>query len=397
MSLYLRGRIWWGKFTARGFATARESSGTDDRQAAQEWHDHRAAELWRIRRLGQRPRVAFADAAADWIESHARHKRSFADDKLRLATMLPLLPAYLDELTTTRLQKVRDQVVSIRGVAKSTANKYLAILSAILHHGHAREQITAVPKIPMFPKGRRRRWIVLTPEQAQALLNALPPHLHAITRFALATGLRDANVRLLRWRDVDLSARVALVWPEDAKAGESIAVALSDSAVEVLQAQLGRHPDYVFVYQRGKEGKPHPIGKRSNNTAWRRARKDVGLPRLRFHDLRHSWATWHAIAGTPELALQEMGGWSDPRMVRNYTHLAARHLLTHANAIRVPGTLQGTVAPSGEGEKQEVTGVADGIRTHNNRNHKAAATVVPINESSAYAEPRRARTRKKQA
>jgi hypothetical protein len=44
----------------------------------------------------------------------------------------------------------------------------------------------------------------------------------------------------------------------------------------------------------------------------------------------------------PALTLQEMGGWSDARMVRTYTHLAARHLLAHANAIQVPGTIQGT-------------------------------------------------------
>lgn len=334
MSLYLRGRIWWGKFTAGGFPTARESSGTGDRTAAHEWHDQRAAELWRIRRLGERPRVAFADAAADWIEKHARHKRSFADDKLRLKTMLPLLPTYLDQLTTTRMEEVRDELVLSRTIARSTANKYLAILSAILHHAHARSKLPAVPKVPMFPKGRRKRWTVLTPEQTLRLLGALPQHLQAITRFALATGLRDANVRLLRWQDVDLTTRVAQVWAEDAKGGEPIPVALSDSAVEVLQAQLGRHAEYVFVYQRGE--KVRPIGKRSNNTAWRRARKEIGLPRLRFHDLRHSWATWHAIAGTPDRALQEMGGWSDARMVRTYTHLAAQHLLAHANAVQVP-------------------------------------------------------------
>jgi len=120
-------------------------------------------------------------------------------------------------------------------------------------------------------------------------------------------------VRELRWENVDLSARIARVWPEDAKAGQPIPVPLNSAAIEVPQAQLGRHPTHVFVYEcirrRGKEKVivRAPITLRSNNTAWRKARACVGLPDLRFHDLRHSWATWHKAAGTPDFELQQMG------------------------------------------------------------------------------------------
>ena len=76
------------------------------------------------------------------------------------------------------------------------------------------------------------------------------------------------------------------------------------------------------------------------------------MPGLRWHDLRHTWATWHAQAGTPAIVLQALGGWKDARMVRTYTHLAAVDLLDHANAIRLPsallsaGTNSSTVAVS---------------------------------------------------
>ena len=126
-----------------------------------------------------------------------------------------------------------------------------------------------------------------------------------------------------------------------------------------------------------------PITKHSNNTAWRKARARVGLPELRFHDLRHSWATWHKAAGTPDFELQQMGGWSDSRMLRVYAHLAAEQLLVHADRITVPPAPQGTnwvtAARSGPDEVADfdekdfeirvLGGVADGIRTHNNRNH----------------------------
>lgn len=377
MSLYRRGRIYWIKITAPGYPPVRESAGTTDEAAAQEYHDKRANELWRVRRLGERARVAFADAAADWIETHAQHKRSFEDDRQRLAVMLPLLPAYLDELTTARLTKIRDElqkpraveVTGPRGKTRSitrtvgpkTVNKYLCILSAILKHAHAREQIAAVPAIPTFKTKRRtrgQRFNVLSADQAAAFMGTLPRHLQALARFGLATGLRDANLRQMRWEDIDLGARVARVWGDEAKAGDVIPVPLSDDAVEVLQGELGRHPTFVFTYERIRK-RPSgeadavvvetlttpkgervverlPITKRSNNGAWRKARERAGLPTMRVHDLRHTWATWQKQAGTPDFELQQMGGWADGRMLRTYAHLAASHLLPHANAVRVP-------------------------------------------------------------
>jgi hypothetical protein len=132
----------------------------------------------------------------------------------------------------------------------------------------------------------------------------------------------------------------------------------------------------------------------------------AGLPKLRWHDLRHTWATWHAQAGTPAIVLQVLGGWKDARMVRTYTHLAALDLLDHANAIRLPaiplpaGTNSSTVA-SGDDEEQEQVldeiGVDDGIRTHNNRNHKGRVTRLRPQDSSTCDSPGRPKTRKRRA
>jgi hypothetical protein len=134
------------------------------------------------------------------------------------------------------------------------------------------------------------------------------------------------------------------------------------------------------------------------------ARKRAGLPALRWHDLRHTWATWHAQAGTPAIVLQALGGWKDARMVRTYTNLAAIDLLDHANAIRLP-TILPAVPVSTDPEVQDnlnvISGVDDGIRTHNNRNHKAKVgsgrNVTPLKNKSlqdAPASKRRRRTRK---
>ena len=392
MSLYKRGGIWWCSFRAKGHATVKESSGTANRAAAQEYHDRRAAEIWRFRRLGDRPRVCFADAAVEWLTGYSRHKKSHEDDKLHLATMValkkgdvPMLPVWLDELTTSRMTAIRDHLRIERSLAPVTLNKYLSVLSRIWHYAHERELVSAVPAIPTFrrrQKGSARKFTVLTPEQASTFFKELPAHLLPMVRFALATGLRDSNVRGLRWENVDLVRRVARVWGEDAKAGELIAVPLSDDAMAVLQSCLGQHATHVFTFAKvGRKGKilwRRPITSGSNNTGFRKARVRACLPKLRWHDLRHTWATWHAQAGTPAIVLQALGGWKDARMVRTYTHLAALDLLGHANAIRLPaaplpaGTTSSTVASADDRDDAQVvdlTGVADGIRTHNNRNH----------------------------
>lgn len=70
-----------------------------------------------------------------------------------------------------------------------------------------------------------------------------------------------------------------------------------------------------------------------SNTAWRAALKRAGIENFRFHDLRHTWASWLVQAGVPLSALQEMGGWESIEMVQRYAHLAPGHLKEHARHI----------------------------------------------------------------
>ena len=67
--------------------------------------------------------------------------------------------------------------------------------------------------------------------------------------------------------------------------------------------------------------------------AWYTALKRVGIENFRWHDLRHTWASWHVQQGTPLYALQELGGWESAEMVRRYAHLAAEHLAPYADRV----------------------------------------------------------------
>lgn len=58
-----------------------------------------------------------------------------------------------------------------------------------------------------------------------------------------------------------------------------------------------------------------------------------GQDHFRWHDLRHTWASWHVQNGTPLQVLKELGGWSDLTMVMRYAHLSSDHLSRYADNI----------------------------------------------------------------
>jgi integrase len=105
-----------------------------------------------------------------------------------------------------------------------------------------------------------------------------------------------------------------------------IAVPLNVTALDVLRRQVGKHPERVFTYR----GRPICW---ANTLAWRKALKRAGIENFRWHDLRHTWASWHRQSGTPTHELQRLGGWRSSVMVERYAHLAPDHLAKAANRL----------------------------------------------------------------
>ncbi len=327
MSLYKRGQIWWMRFTTPDGRELRETTQTTDRRRAQELHDRRKTELWDQYRLGIRPRYTWQQAVVRWIEEHPDRKGmdsvlSYlrqADQTLRHLT--------LDEISADAIARALSQYRAT-GVKNSTANNLGSVIRAVLQSAKQRGWIDAVPTLRKLPvSDRRLRW--LTRDEADRLLAALPPHLAPMVRFSLATGLRKSNVCLLEWSQIDIERRVSWIHADQAKGKRLITVPLNADAIVVLREQQGQHPRYVFTL----DGNPilRPI-----TNGWYPALRKAGLEDFRWHDLRHTWASWHVQAGTPLLALKELGGWATLDMVLRYAHLAPDHLAEHAERIAAP-------------------------------------------------------------
>ena len=325
MGIRKRGSVWWVDFTTPSGERVRRSAETEDKLQAQELHDKLKNEVWRVSKLGDRPQRSWNDAVVRWLTEQS-HKASLESDKIHLRWLDKHLNGVdLTAITRDRLDKI-GAAKKAEGVAPATVNRVMEVLRAILRKcADDWERIDRAPKVRMLREPTRRvRY--LSREEAQRLLQHLPTHMADMASFSLSTGLRRANVTGLRWDQVDMVNRHAWVHPDQAKARKAIPVPLNDDAMNVVARQVGKHRDLVFSF-RGKQVQ------QVSTKAWYGALERAGIVDFRWHDLRHTWASWHVQGGTPLFALHELGGWESAEMVRKYAHLAADHLAPWADRL----------------------------------------------------------------
>jgi integrase len=295
---------------------------------AEEYLIRLKAETYDATRKGIQLDHSWPDAVLRYLRENV-DKRSLSDDKDHLRRLDAYLgKKQLREISMDALWPFIHDRRERDGVANSTVNRALEIVRRILHL--ARDEwlwLERFPRIRMLPEPKRRIRFLTRPE-ADRLLEALPAHLSPVVQFALATGCRMSEILRLDWRRVDLDRRVAWLDPGTTKNGEGRGVPLNRDAVLALRSVTCNHPRWCFTY-RGK--RMEAIG-----SAWKRTLKKVDIKNFRFHDLRHTWASWHVMNGTSLQELMELGGWKSYEMVLRYAHLAPEHLADAAARIEQP-------------------------------------------------------------
>lgn len=317
-------RFWWCTFTSPNGDRVQQSTKTVDRALAQEFADKLKVQYWRQVQLGEKPRRTWKEAVVRWSKETSR--KSVVNDLGVIKFLDPFLGSkYLDEINRDLIDKIKEKKLATR-VKPATVNRTLEVVRVILNTAVKEwEWIDRAPHVRLLrTRNRRIRW--LTREEANTLLSCLPEHTRKMARFTLATGLRETNVTGLTWAQVDLERRAAWIHGDQSKTGRPIGVPLNREAVVILRGEQGKHSKYVFTFS----GRPV---RRCNTKVWRRALVEAGIEDFRWHDLRHTWASWHVQKGTPMHVLQELGGWSDIRMVQRYAHLAPEHLTPYADAL----------------------------------------------------------------
>jgi integrase len=333
MSIRKRGDAYFIDIRTPDGARVRRSAGTGNRKEAEEYESKLKSELWRVSKLGEKPSRTFDEACLRFLTEHAgtvdytnkvihiRHFRDiFRGRKLDSITRDDIFLA---------LPTINARTKKPKPLSNTSKNRYLGTIRGMLNTACDRwEWIDKVPALQELAIGTKRvRWIPR--DEAQRLIHAINTDwMRDVTIFGFATGLRQANILGLEWSQVDLVKRRAWIHPDQAKARKPIGVPLNPEAVEVIRRNIGRHKTNVFV----RSGEPVDKWDREQ---WNRAVARAGITHFRFHDVRHTWASWHVQGGTPLNRLMELGGWSKYEHVLRYAHLAADHLEEHANAVTI--------------------------------------------------------------
>lgn len=223
------------------------------------------------------------------------------------------------------IAKARDDLQAEEGLAPSTVNRYLSALSKAFSnavkewHWLPENPLSRVNKKPE-PRGRLR---YLSDEERAALLEACRQSeykpLYLIVLFAMTTGMRRGELFGLRWQDVDLERRTAIL--QDTKNGDRRSVPIVPEVAELLREhgkvrKLGN--DQVFV----ADG---PAEVWLFDKAWYQALKDAKVKDFRFHDLRHTAASYLAMSGATTAEIAAVLGHRTLQMVKRYAHLSDQH------------------------------------------------------------------------
>ena len=165
-------------------------------------------------------------------------------------------------------------------------------------------------------------------------LHAVPftDHIRPLVLLALNTGMRRGELFNLQWDDVELERGNLTVQGDGAKSGQTRHIPLNREAMDLLrdwQRSTGAYIGLVFFARDG--------GRLNNiNSAWSGVIKRAGIEAFRFHDLRHTFASWLVMAGTDLYVVRDLLGHASITQTERYAHLAPAQKMAAVAALEAP-------------------------------------------------------------
>jgi integrase len=331
---------WRPVVRIKGFPTV--CNHFDRKQEADDW----AQEVERQIKMGQfkfervNTHRTFADLVQRYISDGAlEHLRAQRDAVRHMDYWKERLAGYaLVHLTPELLSKERQLLIempTLKGKkrASATVNRYIAALSSCMTY--ACRRLRWIDENPCFnliklkeSKGRDR---ILSEDEASRLITACResrnPYLFCIVLLAITTGMRQGEILQLKWDQIDFKNQLAHL--KETKNGRPRSVPLVDEVVEELKrlhAIKNPHKSLVFSSKTA-------FGEIDIKKPWQDALNRAGLINLRFHDIRHSFATLAARQGASNLELATAMGHRTLQMLQRYTHLEADLVRKYSEGI----------------------------------------------------------------
>ncbi|MPT04904.1 MAG: DUF4102 domain-containing protein [Delftia sp.] len=261
------------------------------------------------------------------------HRRNFQSTLSFIKChVLPRFGAkHLDEITTNMLAEAH-QDLRTKGYALAHANKIPILLKIMFNlarkKGIPGSESNPADGVVLFnPNNAKERYLsaVETQRLHEVLSRCGSAQFKSIVALLLLLGCRKRELLDARWEDVDLERRNWRI--PMSKSGKPRNVPISERALEVLQA-LPRWKGCPYVVPNPNTRQPfgnlyHP---------WDKVRKEAGMPELRMHDLRHTFASNLVNSGQSIYVVSKLLGHSQLKTTARYSHLADETLMSAVDA-----------------------------------------------------------------
>lgn len=292
-----------------------ESTGTSDLEEAERYLAKRITEFRGQLLYGERRSYTFIEAATKYLKEV--EKKSLDRDAVTLKAAVPFIGELpLEQIHMGSLEKF----IAARkkaGLKNGTINRDLAIISRVLilaarlwRDEFGNSWLVEPPLIQLLKSDNRKPYPISDAEE-ERLIQELPDHLQAMVLFALHTGLRESELTRLKWSEENRNLGIFELAGDRIKNGEDRIVPLNSTAKTIIEAQRGKHAEYVFTF------KGQPV-LRINGHAWRKARKRANLEQCRVHDLRHTFGRRLRAAGVSFENRQDLLGHKSSRITDHY-------------------------------------------------------------------------------
>ena len=333
--LIMRAGIWHidKRFLGRRVC---QSTGTAQLEEAEQYLARVMEQTRQAQVYGVRPTRTFEQAAAQFVLEN-QHKRSIDDDISLLKHLLPVIGGVdLDKIHIGRLQPWIDKRRR-EGRASGTINHALKLVRRILNlaatewaDDNGMTWIYAAPKIKLLVDNNKRQPYPLSWSEQLLLFKELPDDLAQMALFAINTGCRDQEVCTLLWeweeQVPELQTSVFVIPGVRVKNGDDRLVVLNRIAKSVVDRRRGIHPRLVFTFG----GQP---AARMMTTAWKRGRREIGLPQVRVHDLKHTFGRRLRAAGVSFEDRQDLLGHRSGRVTTHYSAAELSRLIEAAQKV----------------------------------------------------------------
>jgi len=278
-----------------------------------------------------------------WYESHTRARERSKEVHLYRIELLKKYFGSLraDEVSWLTVENYKSKRLK-DGVGKATINRELTVLRAVFNRAKELGIYEGdVPKIEFFKEEEEDRLRYLSPEEAHKLIEACPEWFRAVVIFALNTGLRAGEIFSLRWENVDFDGETIRIESEGTKTKSVYTVPMNETVKELLlkikEEHRERGIEHGFVFT-NRYGLPYKYEDKTYRKVFTTACKRAGIKDFRFHDLRHTFASWVAMKSKDIYAVQKLLNHKRAETTRRYAHLTEEYLKKVINSISDFGT-----------------------------------------------------------